>query len=96
MSETDAEIAGSLAELLDELKEFDPDLSKMVEDIITDVEILGNKVEKRKETLKRYALSEKGKKAIDKAKKKYYHKTYIPTGKPRGRPRKNPIKEEEN
>ena len=96
MSETDAEIAGSLVELLDDLKEYDPDLSKMVEEIITEVEILGNKVDRRKAVIKKYALSEKGKKAIDKAKKKYYIKTYIPNGRPVGRPRKQPKEEEEN
>ena len=91
MSETDAEIAGSLVELLDDLKQYDPDLSKMVEDIISEVEILGNKLDRRKAIWKKYIQSEKGKKVSAKACKKYYHKTYIPNGRPVGRPRIRPI-----
>lgn len=94
MSETDAEIVSSLIELIDDVKEYDPDLSNVLNSFLDDLETLNNKVEGRRNAMKRYFQSEKGKKALSKANKKYYQKTYKPTGKPRGRPKKTTIQEE--
>jgi len=94
MSETDAEIVSNLIELIDDVKTYDPDLGNVLTSFLDDLETLNNKVEGRRNCMKRYFQSEKGKKALAKANKKYYQKTYKPTGRPRGRPRKATNQEE--
>jgi len=63
----------------------------MVNDLIIEVEILGKRADKRRESTRKYVQSEKGKKVCAKASKKYYLKTHVPNGNPVGRPRKTPI-----
>lgn len=95
MSDTEGEATMSLGEFIEDLKHEDPEMSQILENIITDYEHISIKhaevVNRRRQAVSKYFKSEKGKEATRRASKRYYD-TKKKTGNPRGRPKKNPEK----
>lgn len=93
MSDTEAENTMSLGEFIEDLKHEDPEMGKVLENLINDYEEIAERhtlvVNRRKEAISKYFKSEKGKQKTREASRRYYEKK-IKSGKPRGRPPKNP------
>lgn len=91
MSDTETETAMSLGEFIADLNHEDPEMAQVLEKIIQDYEDVTLKlncnIQRRRDTLKKYFQSEKGKEATRKASRKYYE-TKKRTGRPVGRPKK--------
>lgn len=87
MSDTEAETVMDLGEFIVDLKNSDPEIGQILDDIITEYEHFATREQRKRESVKKYFQSDKGRKATQEASKRYYHKTKTTTRKP-GRPRK--------
>ena len=89
--ESDNTTMNDFALFLEELKEADPDMGELLDDMLENYDVLLNrevrKKQSQKKAIKKYFLSERGKIKNREANKRYYYRNKTTT-KPVGRPKK--------